>query len=437
MKGQKQLFDKISGDMELKNNAVIVKNANGRVNEARFELSGTMKNALPYISRKGQKLDITASFKAKALDLNKIFDTSSSKRDTSYDFSLPGDVSFDLDVAIDKISFRKFEAQDLRGKAYYQKGLLTLNPLFFNTAQGSVKARGSVKQQAENDFYAEASATIKDMELRQFFAAFENFGQAVIQSENLSGRAGATIDFSSRFNEKLNINKETVAADIDLMVLNGELKNVAALQNIAAYLHENALWNTLIKVADFEKELKVVKFDTLKNQIRIKDKTTVIPSMRVGSSAMALNLSGSHTFDNQIDYAINFRLSDLLQTGKQKESDFGYIVDDPSGLKLFMKMTGTTENPEFSLDKDGVRQRRKQQLADEKDEVKGMLKEEFGLFKSDTSITATEPEKETKDPKFSVEWKGFGKDSAGTKPENTTDKGGTDFYDELDEDDDL
>src|SRR5690606_26476926 len=126
MQGQGQLYDEIEGDIQLKDNAVIIKSANARVNKSPFQISGTIKNALPYISRKGQKLGIVADFKAKELNFNDILSQSDSKRDTSYHFQLPKDVAFDLSLEVGKMTFRKFEATNITGNTYYKSGLLTL-----------------------------------------------------------------------------------------------------------------------------------------------------------------------------------------------------------------------------------------------------------------------------------------------------------------------
>ena len=72
MAGQDQKFDEINGDIQLKDNAILIKSADARVNENPFTISGKIENALPYISRPGQKLRIEASFHADELNFNKI-----------------------------------------------------------------------------------------------------------------------------------------------------------------------------------------------------------------------------------------------------------------------------------------------------------------------------------------------------------------------------
>ncbi len=443
MEGQDQLYDKIEGDIQLKDNAVIIKSAKARVNKSPFEISGTIKNALPYISRKGQKLSIQADFKAKELNFNDILTQNESKRDTTYNFQLPKDVAFDLSVEVGKMTFRKFIATDITGNAYYKSGLLTLNPFAFKLASGTVNTNVHFIQKSDNQFEAQALAQLKNIDLEEFFVAFENFGQSVIQANNLEGRADATIEFSALFKSDLSIASESIKSNIELMVLDGKLKKVESLQAISDYLRGNALWRSLIKVDEFEKKLRVVAFDTLSNTIAIENRVIKIPAMTIGSSALTLNLSGTHSFDDAIDYSINFRINELLRTGKrEQQNEFGYVVDDNTGLRFFLKMQGTVDNPEFSLDGDAARNKRKQQFEQEKNTFKSILKEEFGLFKSDTTLTGVPEQKKKNDAKFSVDFEEFknandtsaGKENTQKKKKKGNSKQDEDLYDK---DDDL
>ena len=108
-----------------------------------------------------------------------------------------------------------------------------------------------------------------------------------------------------------------------------------------------------------------------------------IPSMSIKSSALDLEASGKHTFDNQIDYRFGFRFRDLKA---KKESEFGEITDDGSGKFVFMRMYGSLDNPTIEWDKVSNREKRKEYNESEVQSTKSMLKSEFGLFKNDTTV---------------------------------------------------
>ena len=145
----------------------------------------------------------------------------------------------------------------------------------------------------------------------------------------------------------------------------------------------------------------------MKNQIEIKDQKIFIPKMYIHSSALDLTLSGTHTFNNYIDYHVQVLMSDILfqkaRKAKKENSEFGIVEDDKSGkTSLFLSMTGTVDNPVFKYDRQGAKQNFKENIAEEKQTLKQILKDEFGWLKKDTSIRKKQKPKD--DEKFIIKW---------------------------------
>ena len=172
-------------------------------------------------------------------------------------------------------------------------------------------------------------------------------------------------------------------------------------EEIGDYLKSNVISKNIVKVDELSKRLKLVKFSEFSNTLEIRDRMIHIPSMIIKTSAMDIGLYGTQSFDFDINYGINLRLKDILT--KKKDTEDGYIVDDGSGVRLFLLMTGTIDKPVFKLDKEGRKNYKEEQRAQEKGNVKGILKDEFGLFKNDSSAKKS-PEKPKAKPKFEVEW---------------------------------
>lgn len=405
MKNQNQVYDHITGELTLSDNAVQIKSASARVNESPFEISGSIQNVLPYISQDGQKASVKAKFEAVELDFNEILKSKATSTDTTYFFKLPQDVSLDLEIEIEKISFRQFEAEQISAKAIFNNGQLSLNPIKFHAASGNIISNMLVKETAKPDrFEFESRSKLDGLKLNELFYAFENFDQEVILSENVDGTANAQMFVAFEFGQNLKTESTSIESEIDLQVIDGKLKNVKALEDIGSYLRESALYRTAIDLDKLDRKLKLIEFDTLSNQITIHNEEVSIPKMKITSSALTLNASGIHSFQNQIDYAINFRLSDILRKGKVDENEFGNVIDDETGLRIFLKMYGTTAHPQFSMDKESARAKRNNQFQEEKKTFKSILKEEFGLFKKDTTLTKTHIPKKQGETQFTVEW---------------------------------
>ena len=110
-----------------------------------------------------------------------------------------------------------------------------------------------------------------------------------------------------------------------------------------------------------------------------------------------------HWFNDKIDYKFNFRLRDALikQDDNSAEEFGGYEVDDETGYRLFVRMRGTIYESDISLDVLSKREQRKENLTREKENVKQILKEEFGRMNSDSTDTKTQSEEKVK---FVIDW---------------------------------
>jgi hypothetical protein len=111
--------------------------------------------------------------------------------------------------------------------------------------------------------------------------------------------------------------------------------------------------------------------------------------MKIVSSAMEMDISGIHSFENIIDYRFAFSLRDIKQ--KAKHTQFGEIIDDETGFRVFMRMYGALEDPTIEWDKKAKNEQFQITIQEEKQEVKEILKTEFGLFKKDSTVQGYTP----------------------------------------------
>ena len=193
-------------------------------------------------------------------------------------------------------------------------------------------------------------------------------------------------------------------SEANFSIKKGELIDQAALLDIATYFESNKIVKTVIDTKLLKKKIKHIKFANLDNKVIIDKGKIHIPRMTLSTNVMDLNISGIHGFDDNVDYHLNFRLNDVLVKNKNQD-EFGPIKDDGLGVKLFLHMYGNLSDLKFKLDKEEKKTARKEAIKEEKKELKSILKEEFGLFKKDSTIQ-TPVEEETKTT-FEVAWDEF------------------------------
>jgi hypothetical protein len=241
---------------------------------------------------------------------------------------------------------------------------------------------------------------LDQINIQKMFYQFDNFGQTFITDQNLRGKATASVEFKAPVSKELRIQTDNIYSIIDISIANGQLIGLESLQEIAQYLKSNKLIAPFVDEEKFAERMKDIKFSNLENIIEIKDRKITIPHMDIRSSALDISASGTHTFDNLIDYTIGFRLRDILV----KKSQDWQEQDDGLGKLLYIYMRGTTEKPEFGLDKEASKEIRKEEIAAEKQNMKALLKQEFGLFKNDNTIGAYQEKPVVQESTTTIQW---------------------------------
>ena len=245
----------------------------------------------------------------------------------------------------------------------------------------------------DSSILVSCDASLNKLNINKLFTQFEDFGQSTMTAQNLRGIGTASVQFASVMKPDLSIDLNRIYARSSMTIERGELLNFEPMKALSKYISVS--------------ELEDIKFSTLQNQIEIKDQKIFIPKMDIQSSALNVTINGSHSFNNDIDYHCKVLMSDVLfnkaKKAKKENDEFGVVEEDKSGkTSLFISMTGTVDNPVIKYDKQGARQNLKKNLVEEKHTLKQILREEFGLFKKDTTINKKDKPKE--DGKFIIKW---------------------------------
>lgn len=402
LKDSNRLFENLNAAVAFDKQSAVINRFEGNVNGGDFRLTGQLINLVPFLFEKDARVLLDGELKSNRIDFtNLVEEDGSTANDSEYEFGLPRRLDFRMKTAIEQFVFRKFEAQRVRGIATLEQGKLTVDPLTFNTADGSLSAQLVMAPVEGGNYRMNCLADITAINVKKVFTEFENFGQDYLQDRHLEGRANAKVQFRAIVTKALEIPSDKIESLIDLTIDNGELIGFESLQEIAEYIRSNKWVAPFVDESKFAEKMRKVMFSRLENVIEIRNRVVTIPLMDIRSSAMDISAKGTHSFDHDINYAIGFNMRDLLI---RRERDI-QEADDGLGKSMFIAMTGTVDNPVFNVDKELAKEVRQEAMQQEKQNMKSLLKEEFGLFKKDESVG---PYKESESPKsestISVEW---------------------------------
>jgi hypothetical protein len=385
-------FNSINADFDFSNNDLKINQFAGNVSSSDFQLNGYIRNIVGYIIKPDEDITIDATLVSKKINLNELIANKEEEKNSKYKLKFSEHIDANLKINVEKIEFRKFEATAVYGSVKLKDKKMILDPINLCTMNGLINTSGYIDATDSTKVLITCFSDVNKINITKMFESFENFNQTAITAKNIKGTTTAKIQFASVFSPELKMDYDKVYAAADITIENGELNNVESMKSLSRFIELS--------------ELENIKFATLKNQIEIKNQVISIPKMEVKSSALNVYVSGTHTFKNEINYKVKLSLNELLskkaKKAKKENEEFGEIADDGLGrTNIFLSMTGTVDNPVIKYDSKSAIQNVKQDLKVEKQNLKTILKEEFGLFKKDSTLGNKKKEEDTK---FTIKW---------------------------------
>jgi hypothetical protein len=385
-------FEQINGKVILDRHQAALENLSVILGRSDLMLNGHFDEIDRFLQDKAN-LSIAVIAQSNRIDLadfnnnQAVATTAEAPRDWLLPTMIEGQVRLDVgNIILDDHQFR-----NVHGNMDVGYRSIVINQLFGRNAEASVQGTLAVVETSPEYFEMATTLNSKDLQFRPLFKEWHNFEQEVITADNISGRAEVQMDFKAPFDMRSGVQKNRIKSQIHLKVTNGNLKNVAAFRELVASLKTPKTRLVLKKneIAALEGKLNNISFETLENTIYINNSTIIIPSMVINSSALDITTEGSHTFDNIVDYKFSFRFRELKQ--QKDESEFGEVVDDGTGIRVFVRMFGPLDNPTIEWDQQSKKELQKENRQAAKNEAISILKTEFGLFKKDSTVKTYQP----------------------------------------------
>jgi hypothetical protein len=396
-KNDKAGYENIDADLYADDNYILVKQLSFLHGKSQLELRGELSNYQALIGNNSEKSLLRAYLVADNFELEDWLPKSQIKSvaDKENNETYLKNIDLKLNTNITRFKFDKFIATNVKSNIYFRENQFRFDSLFFNSMDGDANANGAIELKENGSFDLLCDAKLSKINIIKLFEQLNNFGQTTLTDKNIAGKLSAEIKYKSSWSNINQIIPESIIAEATVLISNGELNNFTPMNKLSKFVSVS--------------ELSHIKFNELANTISINNKKIYIPQFQIKSTAMNLYCSGTHDFDNNIDYHFKVTLSELLSKKRKREvpknNEFDEIEDDEQGKStLFISMTGNIDHPKIKFDKKELKQFVKDEIKNEKQTVKQLLKDEFGLFKKDKSLKEKEEHKLIKPKEFEVEW---------------------------------
>lgn len=356
-------LENVQGNLQFNNNDLALSNVSGKLGQSDFLLNGFFKNIITFLLFEGQPIGIETDLRSKYIDLNELFSlgfgdvNQGSAENAEYTFTLSKNVNLNFNCDIRSLRYKRFHGQAIQGDLLVKNQMAVSRKLSLRTMGGNLMLSGIVD--AKNNKAVDVVSTLKlnGINLDSVFYVFENFNQTFIQDKHLKGKATADVNLEMTLNQHLRLFQETLIADIGISIARGELNNFEPLKKLERYVGDEGLDR--------------LRFSDLKNDIHIEKKQIYLPQMEVRSNVTDIKISGTHTFDQRIDYRVitPLRRKRVIEAA----ADGAWEEDSQGNSRLFLKIKGTTDNYRILYDTEAVK---KKIVSDLKREVRE-LKEAF------------------------------------------------------------
>ncbi len=317
--------------------------------------------------------------------------------------TLPEDVNLEMNFNFDTLIYKTFNARNITGTLSIRPKMMNFRTLSLNSQKGHISGNGLVVQNRDKSFIGRGSFALNGVDVNEVFTSFHNFGQDFLKAENLAGSLSGNITLILPVDSLLNPDVRSVTAEGKYVITDGALKDFDPVKALSSYIELS--------------ELENIKFDKLENDFFIRDNVFYVPQMDIKSSAVDLSVNGKHSFDNEYQYHVKMLLSEILSNKARKNrtlsDEFGEVQDDGLGrTSVFLKIDGKGEEVKVGYDMKAAGSQIKEDIKKEKQTLKTIFNEEYGLYNKDTAPA----KKESSKPRFRIQWEGSDTTVTETEP---------------------
>ncbi len=346
-----------SGTVVLDDNAITVKDLTVTLPSTRCTLNGRGSNLIPVLfsdslNSRDAALRFTATLSGERLDVAEILaltgesgdagDTSavvSSGTPVVQRATLTDLLHGTFEAKLAEWRWDGMHGENFSGQLVFLPGRLDVRGL---TAAMGGRFRVDAVTYFEDSTIVDARVTAQNVDATEFFRQCDNFGQEVLTADHLTGHLNAQLLLDMTYDAAGALDYERLGVRASLEVQDGELRNFGMLENFAFAL----------KSGDLER----VRFNRLANVFEIRDRTIYIPAMFIQSSALNLTLSGSHTFDQYLDYSVKVNAGQVVTNKLSRHDSALEVLPARNGLfNVYYTIRGPLETYTVRSDKRAVK----------------------------------------------------------------------------------
>jgi hypothetical protein len=362
-------LEETNGHFIFNKNDIAISDFTTKVGKSDFQISGILKNMYGALLLENGRMLADLQLKSNKVDVEELLSSQSNneERESNAMIQKKGNFPFmekytiKVEVDIKEIHYKKVFMNGFRGFLSFDQPYIKADNISFRIGGGNITLNSRLNFVSENKIETTLRSNLKAINIDSLLYMFDNFGQDFITCKNLKGEFSGTVETAFNWNNKGEINTKSLVAEIDGSILKGELNDFEPMQNLAKFIDAQ--------------ELAQIRFSEIKNKVFIENRKISFPEMQILSNVSDISFSGTHTFDNEMDYKLSVPLKNIKKPKIDKDAAFGAIEEDTKrGSTLFLTIKGTADNYKIGYDTKRTKTKISEDLKKEKQEFKDIFR---------------------------------------------------------------
>ncbi len=375
-------FRNFKGSFIFKNDDLAISDFSGLVGSSDFMLNGFFKNIVAYLIFEDQPITIEADLNSDLLDFDELLTGNVTENpqvqaegEQYYSFTISPKLELSFNCNVSSLKFRRLVGQKVKGKLKVKNQKAQANDINMYAAGGVMNLNGTVDAVKEDFIEVRTEASFDKIHIDSIFHLFYNFNQDFLVDKHLKGQISAEVNSYMVFDNKLRFDSRKFRSQVGVTIRNGELNNFEPMQKLSKFVEEESLSS--------------LRFSELNNIINIQDETIYLPPMEVKSNISTIQVRGTHTFDQKIDYYVKVPLRTFSK--RDRDEAFGAIEDTGNGgANLFLTIKGTTDEYSINYDSKAVKQKIKEDIKKEGQELREVFQNKGRKETEDVELNENE-----------------------------------------------
>lgn len=188
----------------------------------------------------------------------------------------------DFNLAVEKLYYKKFLAADVKANVLMTEKGFVVKDAGLKHAGGSLVVNGGMSQSGKLNKF-DIDVAVKNVDVRKFFYAFDNFGLESLKSENLRGIAYCKAKLQGKATDAGVLVPRSMYGQVSFNLKNGKLLNFDPVRNVG-------------KFAFPFRDMNTIEFYNLDGKFDVAGEKVTIHPMQINSSVLNMDVQGVYSF---------------------------------------------------------------------------------------------------------------------------------------------